>query len=264
MYFYSNQPSAKIMKKFLIMLPVILLFLSACSKNGDKPLRGLLLTGNDHPAHKWKETTPVIKDILEKDSLCVITVATDPEVLKDVTVKDYDFIVLNYCNWEDPKGLSEYSKAGFLSFLKNGGGLIVLHFSNGAFHKSLPGAEASDWPEYRNVVRRVWDHNGNSTHDPYGEFTVDFPENRHYITREMKPFQTHDELYFNQVGDMSLKPLFTAHSKVSGKEEPLAWVYSYGDARIFQTLLGHDTASYRDPEYREILRRSAKWVTKKN
>ncbi|HYW97172.1 MAG TPA: ThuA domain-containing protein, partial [Bacteroidales bacterium] len=192
------------MKKLLLMLPVMFLFFSACTKKEPEPVKGLLITGNDHPAHKWKETTPVIKAILEKDSLSLITVSTNPDVLKDVSTKDYDFIILNYCNWEDPEGLTEYAKAGFISFLQNGGGLIVLHFSNGAFHKSLPGAEASDWPEYRNIVRRVWDHNGNSTHDPYGDFTVDFPENRHYITRDLQPFVTHDELYFNQVGDMTL------------------------------------------------------------
>ncbi len=252
------------MKKFILMVPVVMFTLMACNPNASYVPRGLLITGNDHPAHKWQETTPVIKAILEKDSTASITVSTDPEILKDVTVKDYDFIVLNYCNWEDPKGLSEYAKAGFLSFLNDGGGLIVLHFSNGAFHKSLPGAAASDWPEYRKIVRRVWDHNGDSSHDAYGPFTVSFTGKRQYITEGLDSFTTQDELYFNQAGDMDLKPLIMAHSKVSGKEEPLAWIYPYGNARVFQTLLGHGPDSYSAPTYQEMLRRSVRWVTKRD
>ncbi len=250
------------MKNILFMIPVILLTITACNRVESQPLRGLLITGNDHPAHRWKETTPVIKAILERDSLSIIDVSTDPEILKDITTKDYDFIVLNYCNWEDPKGLSEYAKAGFLSFLHDGGGLLVLHFSNGAFHRSLPGASASDWPEYRNIVRRVWDQDSLSTHDPYGEFLVSISNNAHVITNQINSFTTHDELYFNQVGDMNLKPLMTAHSKVSDRDEPLAWAYCYGKARVFQSLLGHSADSYHPAEYQEILRRAAKWVSK--
>ncbi len=252
------------MKKILFILPIIVLTLATCSRNEKRPLKGLLITGNDHPAHHWKETTPVIKDILEKDSLSLITISTDPEILRDVSVNDYDFIVLNYCNWEDPHGLSEYARAGFVSYLGNGGGLIVLHFSNGAFHKSLPGAGQSDWPEYRNIVRRVWDHDGPSAHDAYGPFTVNITGLKHYITHDLPSFETVDELYFNQVGDMSLKPLYSAHSKTSGREEPLAWVYCYGKARIFQSLLGHGPDSYQAPEYHTILRRAVKWVTKQD
>ena len=149
-------------------------------------------------------------------------------------------------------------------FSRDGGGLMVLHFSNGAFHESLPGASESDWPEYRKIVRRVWDHDGLSAHDPFGDFRVDITKEKHFITGGAVPFATQDELYFNQEGDMSLKPLITAHSKVSGKEEPLAWVYIYGKARVFQTLLGHGAESYEAAEFRKILRNAVKWVTKKD
>ncbi len=250
------------MKKLLLMIPVIALTLVSCGRKENQPLRGLLITGNDHPAHKWKETTPAIRAILEKDSLAVITVSEDPGILKDVSIDDYDFIVLNYCNWEDPDGLSEYAKAGFVSYLRAGGGLIVLHFSNGAFNASLPGAGASDWPEYRNIVRRVWNHNGLSAHDPFGPFRVDITKEKHFITVGAVPFDTKDELYFNQEGDMSLKPLITARSKITGADEPLAWAYIYGKARVFQTLLGHGAESYEAEEFRGILRNAVKWVTK--
>ncbi|MBE0654740.1 MAG: ThuA domain-containing protein [Bacteroidales bacterium] len=221
----------------------------------------LLVTGNDHPAHKWQETTPIIKSVFEKDSLIKVTVTEDPEDLQTVSKDKYDFIILNYCNWEDSAGISEKAKKGFLAYLEEGGGLIVLHFSNGAFHFSLPGAGESDWPEYRKIVHQVWDHNGGSTHDPYGAFKVKMNDIEHYITKELSGFDTQDELYYNQVGETELPALYSAVSAQSGKAEPLAWAYTYKNSRVFQSLLGHGPESYDPQEYQEILRRAASWVT---
>ena len=86
----------------------------------------------------------------------------------------------------------------------------------------------------------------------------------HFITEGINSFETIDELYYNQVGDEPIEPLFTAHSKITGKDEPLAWVYTYGKGKIFQTLLGHDAASFNAAEYKEILQRAALWVSKKD
>jgi type 1 glutamine amidotransferase len=233
-------------------------------KKVDNMIEALLITGNDHPAHKWEEATPLIRTILEKDSLCNITVSEGIEILKDVSVEDYDLIILNYCNWKHPLGLSEGGKEGFLSYLGKGGGLIILHFANGAFHYSLPGAGESDWPEYRRIVHRVWDHEGGSTHDPYGEFEVKMTDEEHFITKGINDFSTSDEIYYNQVGEEELPALYSAVSAESGKPEPLAWAYEYKNARVFQTLLGHSPESYEPAEYREILRRAVLWVTENN
>jgi len=222
--------------------------------------KALLITGNDHPAHKWKETSPVVKEIIEKDSLFNIEITENPEELASADLENYDFIILNYCNWEDPDGISPEAQNGLVSFLENGGGLMILHFSNGAFHFSLPGAGDSDWPEYRRIVHQVWDHHGQSTHDPYGEFQVSVSDYKHYITEGISGFGTSDELYYNQVGEESLPPLFTAVSAQSGKEEPLGWAYTYKNARVFQTLLGHGPESYEPEEYRKMLRRAAHWL----
>lgn len=228
-------------------------------------LHGLLLTGNDHPAHLWKETSPLIKSILEEEGKIRISVIESVNLLGRQDMSEYDFLILNYANWEDSAGIDDASKKALIDFLGHGGGLMVLHFSNGAFHYSLPEAGASDWPEYRQIVKRVWDHTeGYSAHDNYGPLKVEVKEPAHFITMETRDFDTMDELYFNQRGDTSLLPLFTAKSVKTGKDEPLAWTYYYGEARIFQSLLGHGKESYSNPEYRKILRKAAFWVSGKN
>jgi len=223
-------------------------------------MKGLLLTGRHHPGHPWQETTPLIREALEKEELIHMDISLNIEDLHQYDLRDYDFLVLNYCNWEDQRGLSDAAKTAFVKYLRAGGGLIVVHFANGAFHYSLPGAEASDWPEFRNIVRRVWDHTGDSAHDPYGPFRVEVSDIEHEITAGIKDFETTDELYYNQVGDRPIVPLLTAKSAVTGADEPLAWAYEYGKGRIFQTLLGHDTTSLNTLEVQIILRRGAVWT----
>jgi putative heme-binding domain-containing protein len=232
-------------------------------------IRVLLFAGNEaHKWHNWEKTTPAIRAALERDDRVKVEISHDIEDLAQKKLGDYQVILLNYCNWHDPRGLSDASKAAFVQFLKHGGGLVVVHFANGAFHFSLPMAEGSDWPEYRKIVRRVWDHHGKegpkSGHDAFGQFAVRVANGKHAITDGLKDFDVTDELYFNQAGTEPVEPLITARSKVTGKDEPLAFAYEYGQARVFQTLLGHSEQTYETPEARELLRRAVAWAARRD
>lgn len=230
-----------------------------------KSRKGLILTGHHYPAHLWNETTPVIKNAIEQDDSMLVDVSTDITDIFQYDLQDYDFLVMNYCNWEDPDPLNERQKEALLQYVENGGGLLFIHFANGAFHYSLPDAGASDWPAYRQLCRRVWDHDADSGHDAYGEFTVEPTEVAHEITEGITSFTTTDELYYNQKGEEEIQVLLTATSKDTGNEEPMAWIYEIDNenaskSRVFQTVLGHDVAALRTPEVQTILKRAARWV----
>lgn len=230
--------------------------------------RVLIVAGNDaHRWHNWEKTTPRIKAALEADPRIKADVTTSFDELGTRDLGRYDVILMNWCNWEDPKGAGERSKEAFARFVRDGGGLMLIHFANGAFHPSLPKAGAGDWPEYRKIVRRVWNHHKRgdrpaSGHDAFGRFTVLVTAARHPLTAGMKRFEVVDELYFHQDGDEPIEPLLVAESKVTKKVEPLAWVYSYGKGRVFQTLLGHSEQTYDADEVCELLRRAARWARK--
>jgi type 1 glutamine amidotransferase/cytochrome c551/c552 len=225
-----------------------------------EPIKVLIVTGHQYPGHKWELTSPVIKSALERDPRIRVNVTENVEDLGVDKIREFDLLVFNYCNWEKP-GLSDQAKVGFTRFLSDGGGLILVHFANGAFHSSLPGAEDSDWPEYRKICRRVWDHaEGKSGHDAYGTFTVEIHDKKHPITRGMKDFETIDELYFRQQGTEPIEILATARSKVTGKDEPMAFVYQYGKGRVMQTVLGHAAESLQVEGVAELMRRSAAWI----
>ena len=225
----------------------------------DKPIQAVIVTGHQYPGHVWRETSAALQDALVQDRRMQVTVVKDPEFLATKNPFDYDVVVLNYCNWHR-EGLSDKAKTNFQKYLAGGGGLTIIHFSNGAFHASLPETPPSDWPEYRNICRRVWDHApGKSGHDPYGRFTVHVTKD-HPITGGLNSFETIDELYCNQQGEMPIEVLATARSTLTGKDEPMAFVYPYGKGRVFQTVLGHAAESIRAPGAAKLIRRGTVWA----
>ena len=232
----------------------------------EQPIRVLLIAGNEaHKWHNWEQTTPVIKAQLELDPRVKVDVSTDIEAALTKDLAGHDVLVQNsYANWQDPKSLSPEAQKAWVDFLQNGGGLVVVHFANGAWNFSLPMAGASDWPEYRQIVRRVWNHQGEgdakSGHDAFGPYQVAVTSLPHEISSGLKDFGIIDELYYRQDGTEPIEPLITAHSKDTDRDEPLAWTYTYGKGRVFQTLLGHSDRTYEAFEACEMLRRATAWT----
>lgn len=234
--------------------------LAKAEKTGQ--IRALIVTGAQHPAHKWEQTTSSIRRALDaRGDQFEIKVTKDPEFLAEHDLHHFDVVVMNYCNWNKP-GLSEKAKSNFIQYLNNGGGLSIVHFANGAFHFSLPNKEKSDWEEWRTkICRRVWDHTkGKSGHDSHNKFRIEISNVQHPITQGLSSWETTDELYFRQQGTEPIEVLATARSKVTGKDEPMAFVYKYGKARIFQTVLGHDVPAIRNEGTSALLRRGTLWA----
>ncbi|MBM4001114.1 MAG: ThuA domain-containing protein [Planctomycetes bacterium] len=221
---------------------------AAAAEPGAKPVRVLLVTGVDHPAHDWNKSTPVLVDLLEKDGRFTVRVLRDPALLAPKDVWDVDLVFLHFRN-DKPLADESAIRENLAAFVKRGGGLFVLHFASGAF---------GDWPEYRQIVGRVWD--GKNTHDPRGPFTVHVVDNDHPVTRGMSDFGTDDELYIGLEGDRDVRVLATARSVVTGRDHPMAFAFRYGEGRVFHTPLGHDDRAIRAPGAAELIRRGCAWA----
>jgi type 1 glutamine amidotransferase len=213
-------------------------------------IRTLILTGYEAPAHDWQADTEALKIVLGDDARVRITVWEDPERLATEDLGAFDVVVQNYCNWDRPS-LSGEGRSRLLEFVREGGGLAIVHFANGAW---------SDWPEYfGGLARRVW-IDDKSSHDAYGSFRVRIVDPDHRLTAGLQDFDTVDELYCNQQGELPVDPLLTARSVITGRDEPMAFVYPEGRGRIFQTLLGHDAQAIRTPAHAELIRRAVAWT----
>ncbi len=217
--------------------------------------RILLITGEDYPGHKWRETAPTLLAELNKDERLTIDVLADLQALGSTDLKDYDAVVLHFKNY-DPKVPGREGLDNLAKYVDQGGGLMLLHFACGAFEEFKS--------DFESIAGRVWfgmqPPAGRHQHDPHGQFAVNITKTAHPITKGLKDFETVDELYTCLVGETPITPLATAVSKVDGKTYPMAFVLQSGKGRVFHCVLGHDVQAFASAGPAELMRRGCAWI----
>jgi len=208
----------------------------------------VIVTGIDHPGHKWKVTAPALAKELRKDARLKVDVVETPSFLASPKLEDYDTVVLHFMDWQTPDP-GEKARENLVNFVKNGGGMVAVHFACGAFQ---------GWAEFTRLAGRVWDPKLRG-HDPHGPFEVTMTDVKHPITAGMKPFTTSDELYTCLTGETPITILAQAKSKVDKKDYPMAFVLQYGQGRVFHSVLGHDVKAIVNPPVAELYRRGCAW-----
>ena len=210
----------------------------------------VLLTGIDYPGHKWKQTAPLLADLLLADKRLDVDVVDDWKAfLASPKLHTYKVCVLHMMNWKTPDPPAE-SLANFQKFVADGGGLVLVHFACGSFQK---------WPEFVKIAGRVWNPKMRG-HDPHGTFRVEMTDVKHPITAGMEPFGTTDELYTCLDGKTPMEVLAHARSRVDKKFYAMAFVLTYGKGRVFHCPLGHDVRAFEAPGVGELFRRGTAWA----
>ncbi len=224
------------------------------NKAAPRLLRALLVTGRDVPAHKWRETTPITREILESTKRFEVVVVEEPAVLETSALMSYDVLVVNLRNRLSER-LSPEARRNVEAFVKSGRGLVALHFAVNAWE---------DWAEYRSMLGRYWVRRQGgkkiSGHGPQGSFRVVIADKTHPVTEGLGDFEINDELYARLQGTGRIHVLASADSDWSGKKEPLAWTVSYGEGRVFVLALGHDARSRRNAGFQRLLARGSEWA----
>ncbi len=236
----------RILAACLFVLSTCLLATAEEPKKVDR-IRVLIITGVDYEGHPWRETAPAVRKILEQDKRFEVRIVEDPDFLASPAVSNYDVLLLHFKNYA-PLAHEAAARENLANLVKQGKGLVLLHFACGAFE---------DWPEFANLAGRVWDRK--TGHDPRGPYTVKIVR-QHPITRGMRDFQADDELYTCLIGDRSVDVLAVSRSKVTGKDHPMAFVFEYGKGRVFHTPLGHDVRAIELSGVAELLRRGSLWT----
>ena len=209
--------------------------------------RVLFVTGQEY--HDWRSTTPVLVQILGQDPRFDVTVSEDPSILCSPEVLGYDVLFHHWMNWQVPAPGPE-ARENLKRFLEAGKGMVLIHFACGEFQ---------DWPEYKDLVGRVWDPKMRP-HDPHGAFEVQISDANHPITQGLSRFETTDELYTCLAGEAPIRVLATARSKVDGLDYPMAFTCEPGKGRVFQCLLGHDAQALKPVQVQEMLKRGTAWA----
>lgn len=243
----------------------------------------LLLTGESGgPYHDWKLTTPVLRQELEETGRFAITVMTAPRSDQDFTGYEpsfdhYQVIVLNIDAPEWPEAL----RTRFENYVRNGGGLVIVHAADNAFPHweafnqmigvgGWRGRNESAGPHwYYENGKLVADKTPGSAgnHGKRLPFAVTARVPQHPILRGLPPVWLHatDELYDSLRGPgTNMTVLATAHSdpknKGTGHDEPMIMVSRFGKGRIFHTPMGHDVAALSCAGFIAIFQRGTEWA----
>jgi len=233
----------------LLALPLAPRTLLAAAPAASVKKRVLLVTGVDYPGHPWRQTAPILVQLLHQEPRLAVTLIEDPHLLDSPALHSYDVVLLHFMNWEVPAP-GEAARANLRRFVAGGKGLVLAHFACGAWQ---------DWPEFENLAGRAWDPKLRG-HDPRGPFTVSIKDPQHPITAGLKDFETDDELYTCLAGDAPIRVLATARSKVDQIDYPMAFVLDYGQGRVFHSPLGHDPKAFEAAGVGELFRRGCLWV----
>ncbi len=231
----------------------LLPLLCASAPAEEAPLRVLLVTGG----HGYDETAfgEMLAALDGVEFRQVAHPAPEAQALPAPEHADeYDVIVL-YDSWQE---IGEEAQAGLLALVEGGKGLVVLHHALcdydlwPAWHAVVGGhyylAEATVEGETRPA----------STYREGVDIDVEIADPEHPITRGLKPFTLHDEVYGSVWISPDAHPLLTTDHPESTRT--IAWWKTYGEARIVGLQLGHGPEAFADPTYRELVRRSALWA----
>jgi hypothetical protein len=254
--------------KNLIALIALGVFLGANSAGAAdvEPLKAVMFVGGGF--HDYKTMPKVLAGDIEALANISIDVkhmdsaADMAAVFKDPKFADgYDVVIYDICfgeTWKD----GDYD--GALEVARAGKPAVFIHCSAHTYRpprnpkdpqlKEREAIADAKWHALVGMDTRV--------HDKYEPFSTEKADKNHPI---MKSFPDDwktggDELY-NTVKMMpTAAPLLTAKSPANGKVHTVAWVNTFGKARVFGTTLGHDMKTGGDPAYHELLAYGILWV----
>ncbi|MEM7012538.1 MAG: ThuA domain-containing protein [Verrucomicrobiota bacterium] len=244
------------------------------TKPGDK-IEVLLIDGQNN--HNWKACSPVMIDILEATGRFNIERATvTPDKLADFKpdFTKYDVLLSNY----NGKNWPEETDAAFIKYIEEGGALVVVHAADNSFPLwkeynlmiGLGGWGGRDeksgpyvyWKDGK-IVRDDSKGRGGSHGKPW-EYKVVVREKDHPITKGLPTefLMAKEELYDRLRGPGENMTILATALATGGSErhEPVLMTITYGEGRIFHTVMGHDATSMLGVAFQETLVRGTEWA----
>ncbi len=228
-----------------------------------------LVTGYDH----WvvPHTEAVVQILAEKSNEFEVSVSNNIKAFESDQIKKYDLIVLNNnCSERDRRNIfwdvlkldstmtadQKMKKAGrleknLLSFVRSGGGLVVLHGgitmqnSSVAFGKMVGGS--FDYHPKQQNIRVIVADPGHPVVASFEQGGFDHVDEPYFFNRAYQDYNFHPLLY------MEASQLEDLREEVTDNKRYIAWIKPYGKGRIFYASPSHNAQSFENRQFLQFL-----------
>jgi uncharacterized protein len=241
--------------------------------------------------HDWRAATRAVRKFLSATNRFTVDVSTSPPAGAPQTDWDrwrpsfaeYKVVIVNFNGGHKPDGIRwpRPVEESFENYVRNGGGVVFLHAANNSFLK---------WTAYNEMIGLGWRDRSfgpgiavadtgevivipkgsglNPGHGPRHDFAIHVLNHDHPITKDMPSVWLHpsEQLTHGQHGPaQGLIILTYAKSEISGQNEPMDWVRSYGKGRVYTTMLGHTWENEPNPNmncagFQTLFSRGVEWA----
>ncbi|MDR3619127.1 MAG: ThuA domain-containing protein [Paludisphaera borealis] len=201
-----------------------------------RPIRVLFLGDRGHhaPADRAAQITPVLA--LRGIDATYTEKVTD---LDPKTLANYDAVLI-YANIDE---IAPAQEKALLDYVEGGGGFVPIHCASYCFRNA---------PKYVALVGAQFKSHGE------GVFETRVVDAEHPITKGLLPFRTWDETYVHDLHNTEGRHVLQARD-----QEPWTWTRTQGKGRVFYTAYGHDSRTWEQPGFQDLLERGIRWAAGK-
>ncbi len=224
-----------------VLLLALSAFASASLAVAADPIRVLFLGDNGH--HKPKDCFAALQPGLSQHGI-EVTYTDKTADLNSDTLSKYDALVL-YANIDS---IEKSQADALLKYVADGGGFVPLHCATFCFRNV---------PEVVALMGAQFKRHGT------GVFRTQSALPQHEVMQGFAGFESWDETYVHHLHNEANRTVLEYRVDAEGRE-PWTWVRTEGQGRVFYTAWGHDTRTWSNPGFQNLVERGIRWAAKRD
>ncbi|MEM0926131.1 MAG: PVC-type heme-binding CxxCH protein, partial [Planctomycetota bacterium] len=191
--------------------------------------------GGHQPRQRFEELEPFLSS-----RGIALRYTDDVRDLTLANLRDYDALAV-YANIDEIE--DQYADA-ILQYVAGGGGFVPIHCASFCFRNQ---------PELVALIGAQFQRHGT------GVFQARVSETEHPVTNGFLGFRSWDETYVHHLHEDEGRTVLMYRVDAAGRE-PWTWVKTFGNGRVFYTASGHDSRTWLNPGFQNLIERGIRWV----
>jgi len=219
----------------LIML-ALMSFGAAAADHGLKVLFWGDRNSHHQPLKRFQELSPAM---LDRGIQMVFSDNMDDLTLE--ILRRYDALVV----YGNETYLPPENEAAIIEYVESGGGLVAIHSASAMFTNS------DAWIA---LVGAQFQRHG------AGVMTDEVVAPDHPVMQGYTPFENWEETYIHTRHNEENRTVLTRSTHSDNLGEPFTWVRTQGEGRVFYTAWGHDSRTFTNPGFHDLIERGIRYA----